>query len=387
MQFTLFFPLPGESAAIEERYAYRQCQLLLSADGPATVLYSTEQSRASMLAAATTTDFVLVVTDGLSVPAPGIIGKLAAALEAHPHAVAAVPVTNESENPRQVRTPPSPYLTLRQFENVGASIGQETAMHVGLEWDRADPLLFLARTMHLRAQDLPLDEVLQGSPVVLVSNAYAHRYSSLRGQIRADLLERVSSRAGSILEFGCGEAALGAALKERQPCRVVGVELDKEAAAVARTRIDVVHSGDVRDLVETIDETFDWIIGGDILEHLDDPWTFLTRLRRLSAPDGRLLLSLPNIASWPIVADLLQGRFDYLYMGITCAGHLRFFTRRSIREMLEMTGWEAVSVEPQESFRTAEFSELEEKLKHSGIDYSEADLLTPGYYVLARNPS
>ena len=46
-------------------------------------------------------------------------------------------------------------------------------------------------------------------------------------------------------------------------------------------------------------------------------------------------------------ADLLHGRFDYVYMGLTCVGHLRFFTRRSIEDMLAIAGWTVVSIEPQ----------------------------------------
>ena len=166
---------------------------------------------------------------------------------------------------------------------------------------------------------------------------------------------------------------------------MVGIELDSEAAAVAATRLDAVHTGDVRTLVDRVDERFESIVGGDILEHLDEPWTFLMELRKLAEPGGQLLLSVPNVASWPIVADLLRGRFDYVYMGITCAGHLRFFTRQTIEEMLTIAGWTPVAVEPQPQFVTPEFEDFSAKLTAAGIEHSLPDLITPGFYVHARN--
>ena len=209
----------------------------------------------------------------------------------------------------------------------------------------------------------------------------------MRGQARLDLLDRISTTARSVLEFGCGEAPLGAAIKARQKARVVGIELDPRAAAVARKRIDDVYQGDVRQIVSLIHERFDWIVGGDIVEHLDEPWSFLAELRRISAPGGRLLLSLPNLANVSIVNDLLRGRFDYVYMGLTCAGHVRFFTRRSIEEMLDIAGWRVESIETQPVTITPAAAELLAKLEASGAEFSRDDLLSPGYYVVGVNRS
>jgi O-antigen biosynthesis protein len=166
---------------------------------------------------------------------------------------------------------------------------------------------------------------------------------------------------------------------------VVGVELDPRSAAVARKRIDDVYTGDVREIVSIIHEQFDWIVGGDILEHLDEPWSFLAELRRISKSDGRLLLSIPNIANASVVGDLLNGRFDYVYMGLTCVGHLRFFTRRSIGEMLTIAGWNVVDILPQNALTTAAGKQLLESVNKAGIAHSAADLTPTGYYVIAQN--
>src|SRR5262249_56608383 len=62
---------------------------------------------------------------------------------------------------------------------------------------------------------------------------------------RPELLALVPADAREVLDVGCGAGRFGAGLKARQPCRVVGLELDPDAAAAARTRLDAVHEGDI----------------------------------------------------------------------------------------------------------------------------------------------
>ena len=84
------------------------------------------------------------------------------------------------------------------------------------------------------------------------------------------------------------------------------------------------------------------------------------------APGGHLLLSIPNLANASIVTDLLHGRFDYAYMGLTCVGHLRFFTRQSIDDMLTIAGWTVVAITPQDAVATPAREELLRALDASG---------------------
>lgn len=367
--------------AIEERYASWQAETILRGQTGEFVYYSPGQE-ADEIVDAIEADHVAVVTDPLLLAPRGLIASLAAILGEN---AAALPLSNLSDHPEQLRPPAAPYMTLRELEAEAEALRGRAAPPRRVRWDGSDPGLYLCRTALLEGADVPLHALLQDREVVLSQTDYVHRWASMRGQVRADLLDRIGTDAKSILEFGCGEAPLGAALKARQNCRVVGVELDKAAAAVARRRIDDVYNLDVRELVRILDEQFDWIVGGDIVEHLDDPWTFLADLRRLAHPEGRLLLSLPNLSNASIVADLMAGRFDYVYMGLTCAGHLRFFTRATIEEMLVMTGWQAVEITPQLLPLSPAAGELIAKLTAAGLGFSAEDLTASGYYVVAQN--
>ncbi|HEX7150433.1 MAG TPA: class I SAM-dependent methyltransferase [Thermoanaerobaculia bacterium] len=383
-RLTLVFPR-YDHPAIEERYASWQSQMLLrnGIDGGPTVFYDA-RDRASDAAGDVETEFVLVITDPLLLPPHDLGQRLLQALETS-GAAAALPITNESDHPQQKKMPPHLYLTLRELQAVTDELAKQPPSLERVTWDKSNPAVFVCRTELLDPIHEPLTRALSGREVVISATDYVHRWSSLRGQTRYDLLTRISPEAKSILEFGCGEAPLGEALKRRQKCRVVGVELDPAAAAIAEKRIDAVYRGDVREIVAILDERFDWIIGGDIVEHLDEPWSFLAELRRVATPGGHLLLSLPNLSNAAVINDLLHGRFDYVYMGLTCVGHLRFFTRQTISEMLTLAGWTEVEISPQDFGPTPARDELLARLTAGGVPFSKEDLLPSGYYVIAKN--
>lgn len=371
--------------AIEERYASWQSEMLLRAEGGIELAMYDPEEPASYAAAELESDHVLVVTDPLLLPPAKLVTRLREVLVHTSEVVAALPVSNEAENAAQRLAAPRPYLTLRELQQVTAEMQARGGDPEVVKWDSSDPAAYLCRTTFLDGIVDPPRRAIAGRQVVISPADYIHRWSSLRGQTRTDLLARISPEAKAILEFGCGEAPLGEALKKRQRCRVVGIELDPRAAAVARKRIDDVYCGDAREIIGIVEERFDWIIGGDIVEHIDEPWSFLADLRRVAAPGGHLLLSIPNVANAAVVNDLIHGRFDYVYMGLTCVGHLRFFTRRTIEEMLTIAGWTVVEVVPQETIATRGRDELLAALAAARMTHSKDDLLPAGYYVVARN--
>ena len=378
MSIALLFP-HLDHPAIEERYASWQAEMRLRSEIPEVHFYD-QDDRASDAAGAVQSDHVLVVTDALLLAPRGLVSRLMKHLH---DAEAVVPSSNVAGNAAQAASP-SLYMTLRELDTVAAEMAGDTRVE-WITWGAEDPSAFLCRTEMLDTIRAPLSRALEGKRVAVSRGDYVHRWASMRGQVRDDLLSRIPDTVRSVLEFGCGEASLGYALKQRQKVRVAGIELDHAAAAVAKKRIDAVYQGDAREIISILNERFDFIIGGDIVEHLDDPWSFLDSLRRVSAPGGGLLLSLPNLANASIVADLLAGRFDYVYMGLTCVGHLRFFTRSSIEDLLRMAGWTAVEITPQQLGPTTAGADLLDRLERAAIPFSKSDLLASGYYVVARN--
>ena len=148
-----------------------------------------------------------------------------------------------------------------------------------------------------------------------------------------------------VLDVGCGFATTSQHIAGRGN-RVTGIESSAEAVAVARERVsDVVHA-DLQqiDVVKQLlgERRFDVIIFADVLEHLAWPAGVLRGYLDLLKDGGSVIVSLPNVGLWSVRLSLLFGRFRYEETGVLDRTHLRFFTRRSARELIEQAGLEVV---------------------------------------------
>jgi GT2 family glycosyltransferase/tetratricopeptide (TPR) repeat protein/2-polyprenyl-3-methyl-5-hydroxy-6-metoxy-1,4-benzoquinol methylase len=161
---------------------------------------------------------------------------------------------------------------------------------------------------------------------------------------RPDLLELVPEEAKRVLDVGCAAGAFGESLKRRQKCEVVGIELDAQAAAEAKGRLDKAVEADVEALDLSPLGKFDAIVCGDILEHLREPGEVLCRLHGALNESGVLVASFPNVRHMEVVQRMVEGNWTYEPAGLLDRGHLRFFTRRSAEQLLEDAGFEVVDV-------------------------------------------
>jgi len=158
---------------------------------------------------------------------------------------------------------------------------------------------------------------------------------------RPEVRALVPADARRVLDVGCGAGALGAALRfERPEIEITGIELDAKAARRAAGSLSRVLQGDaLARLAELADGSFDAILFADLLEHLAQPEAALAHARRLLAPGGVVVASLPNVRHWSVVRQLLEGDFRYEAAGILDRTHLRFFTKRSALRLLEGAGF------------------------------------------------
>jgi 2-polyprenyl-3-methyl-5-hydroxy-6-metoxy-1,4-benzoquinol methylase len=151
----------------------------------------------------------------------------------------------------------------------------------------------------------------------------------------------------SVLECGCSTGFISRHLAAAGT-RVVGIEIDTEAAEEARQFCARVLSLDLNrpDWSKDLGERFDLVTYGDVLEHLLEPQAVLRETKNVLAPGGRVFISLPNIAYWTMRAKLLLGRFEYESMGLLDYTHLRFFTFHTARKMIEQAGYRIVRFHP-----------------------------------------
>lgn len=165
---------------------------------------------------------------------------------------------------------------------------------------------------------------------------------------RKSLAEYVPGGKHFILDVGCGSGFFGEYLKKSGKAeKVYGIELLAEVAAEATGKIDAVLCADLdTHNLSNLDDlwrevAFDYIVCADVLEHLQNPEMVLRALKRYLKPSGKLIVSVPNVRNWSVVAPLLfKGRWDYQDSGIMDRTHLRFFTKSTAIELISNCGYQ-----------------------------------------------
>lgn len=160
---------------------------------------------------------------------------------------------------------------------------------------------------------------------------YSYARSELVSLIEA---EREKDAEFSVLEVGCGLGATLGAIEMLYPeAKVHGIEIVSKVANIGRQLYDIIE-GDIETMqLPYKPRQFDYIILGDVLEHLRDPEGALRRLDAFLAEDGCFICSIPNVMHVSVLEPLLRGEFHYEDSGILDRTHLRFFTMGSIVDM------------------------------------------------------
>ena len=145
-----------------------------------------------------------------------------------------------------------------------------------------------------------------------------------------------------VLELGCHTGNLSRWL-QAQGCEVTGVELNGVALDHARQYLAEAYNADLEDTSfwgSLLPRQFDVVLALHVLEHLTDPWSALKRISAALAPDGTLIVGLPNVCSAAVRFEIFLGRFKYEDTGVMDRTHVRFFDQASARELLQSGGFE-----------------------------------------------
>jgi SAM-dependent methyltransferase len=153
-----------------------------------------------------------------------------------------------------------------------------------------------------------------------------------------------------VLEIGCATGYMTEYLVNKKQCRVLGIEPVPEQAELARQRGLEVITGLI-DSPDTLGQLiahtkehglFETIFMSQVIEHIADPAATLCALKDLLSPNGYLIISTCSIVHWKCRLQILFGRWEYKDYGILDRTHLRFFTIKSFRQLLEENGYTIV---------------------------------------------
>lgn len=154
-----------------------------------------------------------------------------------------------------------------------------------------------------------------------------------------EILARHLPESASVLDVGCGDGSIYG--RFIQPCArmYVGTDLSLTALHLA---CQVGLQGVLCNIERSLpfqSGSFAAAICMEVLEHLFDPVSLLQEIERVSIPGSLIVVSVPNIAHLPHRLRLLAGKFVAGGLPATadtpwCDPHIRFFTIRSLRDML-----------------------------------------------------
>ena len=139
-----------------------------------------------------------------------------------------------------------------------------------------------------------------------------------------------------VLDVACASGYLATFFKQKG-CSVDGVDIDSEYIDEAKKYCDNAYVLDISK--EKIDGKYDVIILGDILEHLSNSENVLSNLKNNLNKDGYIIVSVPNIANIYPRLKIFFGNFDYEEKGIFDKTHVKFFTRKSFKNLIKDSGF------------------------------------------------
>ncbi len=157
------------------------------------------------------------------------------------------------------------------------------------------------------------------------------------------LAKRVTKNA-SVLDVGCASGIIGRLLKENKTENIDGIERDKISYEIAKksTIYNEVFQFSVTEEASISYQKFfsnqkkyDFIIFADVLEHLEKPYEVIYNFTKKLKPEGKMLISIPNVNHIEMIKNLFNNEFNYNHVGLLDSTHLRFFTNTSFFQMIE----------------------------------------------------
>ncbi|NBI92023.1 methyltransferase domain-containing protein [Lachnospiraceae bacterium] len=172
-----------------------------------------------------------------------------------------------------------------------------------------------------------------------------HYFNDIYNVMLIEMIEKEQEESFSVLEIGCDCGATLLEIRNRFPqVEVYGSEINPTAAEMASHVANVVVNDIEKEDLPFPEKKFDYIIFGDVLEHLHNPLKTVAYCRKFLKESGCIIASIPNIMHVSVIEGLLQGDFTYLESGLLDKTHIHFFTYNEIVRMFHEAGYKICDV-------------------------------------------
>lgn len=159
-------------------------------------------------------------------------------------------------------------------------------------------------------------------------------------------VSKLIPNGAKVLDLGAGNGLLAGVLLHSHTGLVIdGIEPNKFATDLAKKNYRNFYSGYAEEYFSIIrQENYDFIVLADVIEHMADPLIFLQTLNAHVSPSTKIVISTPNVAFGAVRVALMNGEFRYVNSGLLERTHLRFFTRETLLELGERSGFTSLKL-------------------------------------------
>ena len=117
---------------------------------------------------------------------------------------------------------------------------------------------------------------------------------------------------GDVIDLGAGQGALTERFSDAV-YRVTAVDINsadfKSTNFFRRFTLDFNNKAEVQAFMQMHASHYDVVLGIEVIEHLEDPWSYVRQLTDLAKPGGLVVISTPNPSSW-------HSRLRFLFSGV-----------------------------------------------------------------------
>jgi 2-polyprenyl-3-methyl-5-hydroxy-6-metoxy-1,4-benzoquinol methylase len=175
----------------------------------------------------------------------------------------------------------------------------------------------------------------------LINNIFADEANPL------NRISKIIHENAKVLDVGAGNGLLANVLRQNHAELVIdGIEPNQYATKLAKQYYRNFYTGYVQDFYSLIgQENYDYIVLADVIEHMQDPLTFLQELSKHIGATTKIVISTPNVAFGAVRIALMHGEFRYVDSGLLERTHLRFFTYETLLELGKQSGFGTLNLQ------------------------------------------
>jgi 2-polyprenyl-3-methyl-5-hydroxy-6-metoxy-1,4-benzoquinol methylase len=149
-----------------------------------------------------------------------------------------------------------------------------------------------------------------------------------------EVLKAIPKESKFILDVGCG-AGDNARILNAQKKVVDCITISEKEARIVKSICRKVFIYDLENGLPEIDQKYDVILCSHVIEHIAYPEKLLSDIKKVMHDNSVLIIALPNFLGYKTRFKILLGNFDYEQGGIMDYTHLRFYTYKTGRKLLE----------------------------------------------------